>query len=104
MKNNNIISKNSIQKKYLDSKFNKKLNIRFSNNINNIFSNLDNKKNIFHSLSKKFKFNFEKKDLSKFKKFKIVAVIGMGGSILGSEAIYCFLRKKIKKKLYFLTI
>ena len=34
-----------------------------------------------------------------FKKFKTITVIGMGGSILGSEAIYAFLQSKIKKKL-----
>ena len=35
----------------------------------------------------------------KIKNFKKVAVIGMGGSILGTEAIYNF--KKNKRKFYF---
>ena len=30
-------------------------------------------------------------------------MIGMGGSILGSEAIYSFLKDKIKKKFYFIN-
>ena len=41
------------------------------------------------------------KDLKKFKKFKTIAIIGMGGSILGAEAIYNFFTKKNKKKIYF---
>ena len=45
--------------------------------------------------------NFKIKDLKKFDNFKTVVIIGMGGSILGAEAIYNFLSKKIKKKFYF---
>ena len=52
-------------------------------------------------MSKNFKLNFKLNELKKFKKFKTIALIGMGGSILGSEAIYNFLIKKIKKKVYF---
>ena len=55
-------------------------------------------------LSKKFKFNFQIKDLKKFKKFKTLAIIGMGGSILGSMSIYNFLESKIKKRFIFLMI
>ena len=32
----------------------------------------------------------------KFKKFKNIVLIGMGGSILGTEAIFNFLKQKIK--------
>ena len=101
MKNKNIIYKNNIQKKYLDLMLNKKLNVKFSNIYKDIYNNLNNNKNIFHSLSKNFKFNFNIKDLNKFKKFKTIVIIGMGGSILGSEAIYCFLKNKIKKDFLF---
>ena len=52
-------------------------------------------------LSKKFKINCKLKDLKKFKKFKTIVIIGMGGSILGTEAIYYFFKQKIKKKVYF---
>ena len=101
MKNKKIIYKNNIQKKYLNSTFNHKLNKRYSNILKDIITNLDTTKNTFHSLSDKFKFNFKTKDLYKFKKFKTVAIIGMGGSILGSEALYCFLKAKIKKNFLF---
>ena len=35
---------------------------------------------------------------------KIFSVIGMGGSIIGTQAIHDFLKHKIKKKLTFMTI
>ena len=37
-----------------------------------------------------------------FKKFKTIIIVGMGGSILGSKAIYSFLKYKINKKLIFI--
>tara|TARA_B100001250_G_scaffold319574_1_gene282401 strand:- start:1794 stop:3014 length:1221 start_codon:yes stop_codon:yes gene_type:complete len=101
-KNNKIIYKTFIQKEFLNSKSNKKINKKFSNILNNIIINLDTSKNIFNSLSYKFKLNFKIKDLNKFKKFNTVVVVGMGGSILGAEAIYLFLKKKIKKDFLFL--
>ena len=54
-----------------------------------------------HVLNSKFKFNFKINELKKFRKFKTIAIIGMGGSILGTEAIYNFLNKKIKKRVFF---
>ena len=45
--------------------------------------------------------NFNINDLKRFDKYKNIAVIGMGGSILGLEAIELFLIKKIKKKVHF---
>ena len=89
----NEIPKNSFIK-------NKKLIKDYLKIIKNISSNLDLKKDTFHSLSNKFKYRFKTKDLQKFKKYKTIAVIGMGGSVLGSEAIYSFLKKKIKKKMF----
>jgi len=41
------------------------------------------------------------KNIKKYKNFQNLRVIGMGGSSLGSEAIYDFLRKKIKKNFTF---
>ena len=101
MKNKKIIYKNSIQKKHLDLILNKKLNKRYSSILKNIIANLDTNKDTFHSLSKKFRFNFRIKDLYKFKKFNTIAIIGMGGSILGSEALYYFLEDKMKKNFLF---
>jgi glucose-6-phosphate isomerase len=101
-KNKKRIYKNSIQKEFLNSKNNKKINKKFSDILNNIAINLDTSENAFNSLSYKFKLSFKIKDLNKFKRFNKVVVIGMGGSILGAEAIYLFLKKKIKKDFLFL--
>ena len=101
MKNKKITYRNNIQKKYLNLILNKKLDKKYSNILKHIVTNLDTKKDTLHSLSKKFKFNFNTKDLNKFKKFKTIVVIGMGGSILGSEALYYFLEKKNKKNFLF---
>ena len=84
-------------------KKNKKINKKFSNILNNIVINLDKSKNAFNSLSNQFKLSCKLKDLNKFKRFNTVVVIGMGGSILGAEAIYHFLKKKIKKEFLFLN-
>tara|TARA_Y100000590_G_scaffold226322_1_gene255694 strand:- start:816 stop:1967 length:1152 start_codon:yes stop_codon:yes gene_type:complete len=56
---------------------------------------------LLNSLSNNYNYSFKKKILSKFKKEKTFKVIGMGGSILGSEAIHSFL--KCKKKFYFIN-
>ncbi|MDC0937648.1 glucose-6-phosphate isomerase [Pelagibacteraceae bacterium] len=101
MKKKNLLIKNIIQKKYLNSKLKKKFSIKFKKIINKIETSIDSPSQIYSILNKDFKFDFDIQNLKKFKKFKTVALIGMGGSILGSEAIYNFLNIKIKKKFYF---
>ena len=78
------------------------------NNIKNIFNDI--KKNYFLgkeklllSLSDQYKYSFDLKKIPKLKKFSIYRIIGMGGSVLGAEAIYNFLKFKIKKKFIFLN-
>ena len=53
------------------------------------------------SYDKNFKLDFSKSMVNKFSKYKNIIVIGMGGSILGTKSIYSFLRKRIKKKIFF---
>ena len=60
-----------------------------------------NSDQLFKSLTPKYNYSFKKKILNKFKKEKIFKIIGMGGSILGAEAIYNFL--KCKKQFYFIN-
>ena len=48
------------------------------------------------SLSKSYQDSFLHKNINKFKKIKHIALIGMGGSILGAKAIYNFLKPKNK--------
>ena len=62
-----------------------------------------NKKNILNTLSKNYNYSTNFKVVKKLKKKLFFRIIGMGGSILGSEAIYCFLRKKIKKNFLFIN-
>ena len=57
---------------------------------------------VIKSLKKEYKNNFNKKTISKFKNFINYRVIGMGGSSLGTQAIYDFLEYKIKKKFEFI--
>ena len=59
----------------------------------------DNK--ILQSLSKNYSDSYTKKSLSKYKNLKNIRIIGMGGSSLGTRAIYSFLKHKIKKNLIF---
>ena len=56
---------------------------------------------LLKSFTKNFKYSYSKKDIKKYKFYKDFRLIGMGGSILGTEAIYQFLRHKIKKNFYF---
>ncbi len=98
---NNLFIKNNIQKKYLNSNSLQKLREEFHKIISEINTDIENPKKTLHMLSNKFKFNFKIKDLQKFKKYKTIALIGMGGSVLGLEAINNFLEKKIKKRIYF---
>ena len=96
-----LFLKNNIQKKYLDKNSLKKLSKEYKKIISEVSSEINNTTKTLSVLSDKFKFNFNIKDLSKFKKYKTIALIGMGGSILGAEAINNFLKIKIKKKIYF---
>ena len=63
---------------------------------------LFNKSQIIKSLSTNYKDSFEKNKINKYKKIKNFRLIGMGGSTLGTQAIYYFLKHKIKKKFYFI--
>ena len=94
MKKNLIEKKNYIQKKYLNSMSLKKFSNKFEKELKKINSNIKHPSHFFHLLNRDYNFNFYIKDLKKFKKFNTIAIIGMGGSILGAKAIYYFLRKK----------
>ena len=63
---------------------------------------INSKSQVLNSLDKSYKFSYDKKRILRFKKNKNFRVIGMGGSILGTQAIHDFLRHKIKKKFTFI--
>ncbi|MDC1096019.1 glucose-6-phosphate isomerase [Pelagibacteraceae bacterium] len=71
-------------------------------NLEKILREIHSKDSIFNILNKRFKYNFSKKNIKKYQKFKTVHIIGMGGSILGAKAIYSFLGHKIKKNFIFI--
>ncbi len=101
MTKSKIKKKNNIQKEFQNLK-----KIKFlSNEFNRVFKKISFEKklknNFYNLFNKNFPFGFTKKNLINFEKFNNIAIIGMGGSILGAEAIYQFLKEKIKKKLYF---
>ncbi len=61
----------------------------------------NNKIPMLESYNKNYELDFSKSLINKFLNYKNIIIIGMGGSILGSQSIYSFLKKKIKKKLFF---
>tara|TARA_B100000029_G_C17598418_1_gene964966 strand:+ start:1604 stop:2758 length:1155 start_codon:yes stop_codon:yes gene_type:complete len=58
---------------------------------------------LLKSLSSDYKYSYKKTLVKKYSNYSTFRIIGMGGSILGSEAIYQFLNKKIKKKFIFIN-
>ena len=80
------------------------LNIKNNKAIKKNFQDLlKNQPLFFETLKPTYKYSYSKKKIFKYKKFSNLRIIGMGGSILGTEAIYSFLKKKIKKKLTFVN-
>ena len=88
-------------------------NIKFKNfikikkpKINKILRSIIKDKNIIKkypllkTMDKNYKYTFKKRNFY-FNQFSEFNIIGMGGSILGSEAIYNFLKHKINKKFNF---
>jgi len=90
-----MLTKNIKLKLFRKKKLNKKLKKKLATLLNQ-------ENSIIKSLKKEYKNNFNKKTISKFKNFINYRVIGMGGSSLGTHAIYDFLEHKIKKKFEFL--
>mgnify|MGYP001317192693 CR=1 FL=1 len=92
--------------------FSKKINItsfnlkkKNDNKIKKILFKILQKKDqnykIIDTFSNSYQYSYNKKKISKFKKYKTISIFGLGGSSLCIKAIYDFLRFKIKKKAYF---
>jgi glucose-6-phosphate isomerase len=64
---------------------------------------LNENSQIIKSLGKTYQNSYKKKQLDKYKKSSNFRVIGMGGSALGTQAIYDFLKHKINKKFIFIN-
>ena len=76
----------------------KKINKKIKKDLNNL---LKENNTVLQSLNTSYKNSYQKNIILKYKKYSNIRVIGMGGSILGTEAINDFLKKKIKKNFYF---
>jgi glucose-6-phosphate isomerase len=76
----------------------KKINKKIKKDLNNL---LKENNTVLQSLNTSYKNSYQKKIILKYKKYSNIRVIGMGGSILGTEDINDFLKKKIKKNFYF---
>ena len=63
---------------------------------------LQKKNAVIQSLSKDYINSYNKKDIQRYKKLTNFRIIGMGGSTLGSQAIYDFLNHKVKKNFVFI--
>ena len=81
-------------KTYIKKKYTIKLKKIFKNLVK---SNLE----VINSLGKNYKYSYNKNIILRFKKNNNFRIIGMGGSSLGSQAIYDFLKYKVKKKFIF---
>ena len=93
-----MFTKNIKFKNFITKKNSKNIKI-----LRNFIKNKSLLKNypLLHSLTNKFEYSFQKKKIKSFKKYQEVNLIGMGGSILGAEAIYDFLKHKVSKKFSF---
>ena len=90
-----MFSKNFRFKSFVNNLSNKKIKIELS-------KILSEKNEILNSLSSNYKNKFTQQQIKKFKNHQNFRIIGMGGSILGTRAIYNFLKHKIKKEFQFI--
>ena len=67
----------------------------------NLKSIILNKSEVVKSLTKNYNYSFKLKNLKKYQRFNNFRIIGMGGSTLGTQTIYEFLKHKIKKNFIF---
>ena len=84
-------------------------NFKFKSNLSkkkNLLKKINNK-NIFiefpllKSLTKEYQMGYDRSLIKSLKNYKKINLIGMGGSILGTQAIYDFFKLRIKKNFNF---
>ena len=89
-------SKSIYLSNFIPDLFARKKNKKFSKNFELILKKIryqkKNVNSIYNTIDDKYSFTFKENQLRSFKYFKKIALIGMGGSILGAEAIYNFLK------------
>ena len=92
-----MLTKNIRLKKFGIKKNKKKIKYR-------LLKSLDFYKNhkLIKSFSNDYSYDFSQHQIKKFKKFNNYNLVGMGGSSLGTKAIYNFLKPKVKKRFTFI--
>ena len=88
-----MLSKNINFKNFKKTKIRSRLRLIYRN----LIDKRTDKKNLINSFTKSFSYSFNKKQITKFKKYKVFLIYGMGGSSLGAKAIYDFMYHRIKK-------
>ena len=91
-----MFTKNFLFKDFIKKKKNKAL-------INHLKGIINNKNEIIKSLGNNYKYSYSKNLTKNLKKYKDIRIFGMGGSSLGANAIYDFLKNKVNKNFYFLS-
>jgi len=83
--------------------FKNKTNLKISKNLLDKLKKIENlqKYKFLESLKNNYKYSYKPQLIQKYKNYKNINIFGMGGSSLGSKAIYKFLHYKIKKKVKF---
>ena len=98
-----MLKKGNFFKNYFISSSKYSKNLKKTKKIFNSFL-IDLKNNqipLLDSYEKNYEFDFSATTVKKFSKYRNIVVIGMGGSILGTKSIYSFLKKRIKKDVFF---
>ena len=90
-----MLSRNILFKNFNKAKISKKIKLSLKNilNVNN---------DLLLSFTKEYKNRYDLKKIKILRKSLETRIIGMGGSILGSKAIYSFLKDLIPKNFYFI--
>ena len=91
-----MLTKNFLFNDFINKKKNKIL-IKYLKEI------INDKNEIIKSLNNIYNYSYSKNLIKNLKKYKDIRIFGMGGSSLGSNAIYDFLKNKINKNFYFLS-
>ncbi len=80
--------------------FSKKKNKKINKSLRKL---INSKEEVIKSLTGNYKYSYSKKLIKKFNFSKNIRIFGMGGSALGANAIYDFLKYKIEKNFYFFS-
>ena len=84
-----LILKDNILSKNLNNKMSSKMSKKYEKIVSNIKNEINDTKKTLNVLNKSFRFSFKPKEFINLISLKI-AFVGMGGSILGAEAIHNF--------------